>query len=258
MQVSEPLPFIPPPPMTPPPVSGGLLFDDAPGAQISYPDASVVRFVVLRGPVLEGTAFDLPEGRVHIGRTGELAMSADSLMAPRHAAIERFGEQVKIDDIAGPGGCFLRIREPTTVLSGEVIFAGEQYLLVRSGQDIPTDPASAYAPPETFGTPLPAPRLHVTQLLAGGLPGRVVSTDRDQLTIGREGCDLSFPQDRFLSGRHLRIDLLTDGGLKLTDVGSLNGTFVRITQAPLALNRGDEILVGSTLLRLEIRPAAEA
>ena len=260
MQISEPVPFIPPPPMGPAPdvQSGGLLFDDDLGAQISYPDASIVRFVVLRGPVLEGTAFELPEGRVQIGRTGDLAMSADSLMAPRHATVERFGEQVKLDDITGPGGCFLRIREPTTVSSGEVIFAGEQYLLVRAAHDIPTEPPSAYAPPETFGTPLPAPRLHVTQLLAGGLPGRVVSTDREQLTVGREGCDLSFPQDRFMSGRHLRIDLLPDGGLNLTDVGSLNGTFVRVAEAPVALHRGDEILIGSTLLRLEIKPAGEA
>ncbi len=261
MTISEQLPFIPPPPPfgpAPKEPSGGLLFDDPPGAQISYPDASVVRLVVLRGPVLEGTAFDLPEGRVHIGRSGDLAMSADSLMAPRHVAVERFGEQVKLDEITGSGGVFLRIREPTQVLSGEVIFAGEQYLLVRTGQDIPTDPPSAYAPPETFGTPLPAPRVHVTQLLAGGLPGRVVSTDRDQLTVGREGCDLSFPQDRFMSGRHLRIDLAADGGLTLTDVGSLNGTFVRLTQTPVALTRGDEVLIGSTLLRLEIKPASEA
>ena len=260
MQKSEPQPFIPPPPpMGPAPDENGagLMFGDDAGAQISYPDASIVRFVVLRGPVLEGTAFELPEGRASIGRAGELAMSADTLMAPRHAVVDRFGEQVRIDEITGPGGCFLRIREPTPVQSGEVIFAGEQYLLVRSAEDIPTEPASAYAPPETFGTPLPPPRLHVTQLLAGGLPGRVVSTDRELLTVGREGCDMSFPQDRFMSGRHLRIDLLPGDALKLTDVGSLNGTFIRIGDTPLQLRRGDEILIGSTLLRLEITAAAE-
>ncbi len=260
MNISDKFTAVPAPPPGPAPVEPppGILFDDPLSAQISYPDASIVRFVVLRGPVLEGTAFELPEGRVHIGRAAELSMSADSLMAPRHVAIDRFGERVSVDEITGPGGCFLRIREPMSMLSGEVIFAGEQYLLVRSGQDIPTEPASAYAPPETFGTPLPAPRLHVTQLLAGGVPGRVVSTDREQLTVGREGCDLSFPQDRFMSGRHLRIDLLPDGSLQVTDVGSLNGTFERLTQTPALLRRGDEILIGSTLLRLEIRAAEEA
>ena len=260
MHISEVQPFAPPPPPTgpAPDESGGLMFGDDVGAQISYPDASIVRFVVLRGPVLEGTVFELPEGRVHIGRSAELAMSADSLLAPRHAAVERFGERVSLDEITGPGGCFLRIREPTATESGEVIFAGEQYLLVRTGEDIPVDQPGAYAPPETFGTPLPAPRLHVTQLLAGGLPGRVVSTDRETLTVGREGCDLSFPQDRFMSGRHLRIDLTPGGELKLTDVGSLNGTFVRVANTPMQLHRGDEVLLGSTLLRLEVKQVGEA
>ena len=259
--------FIPPPPPGPAPLSGSVPADDIDdelssalrdppfGAQISFPDATVVRLVVLRGPVVEGTAFDLPEGRVTIGRAGDLAMSADALMAPRHVALERFGDHVQLTDVLGPGGCFLRIREPATVLSGEVVFAGEQYLMIRTGQDVPSDPVGAYAPPETFGTPLPAPQMHVTQLLAGGLPGRVVSTDRDVLTVGREGCDLSFPQDRFMSGRHLRLDMRPDGHLQLQDVGSLNGTFVRVTDLPQTLQKGDELLVGSTLLRLEIKPA---
>lgn len=255
MRPPEAAPFIPPPPSGPAPHTDDGMdpLGDMAGPVISYPDATLVRLVVLRGPVIEGTAFDLPEGRMPIGRSGDLPMSADSLMAPRHVAVERFGDEVALSEVMGPGGCFVRIREPASVLPGEVIFAGEQYLLIRAGEDVPAEPAGADAPPETFGTPLPAPLMHVTQLLAGGLPGRVVSTDRDVLTVGREGCDLSFPQDRFMSGRHLRLDLLPDGRLQLQDVGSLNGTFVRVTTLPHALQKGDEILVGSTLLRLEIR-----
>lgn len=258
MRTSEPSPFIPPPPPGPAPDPQLSSFDAfEPGPKIVYPDAMIVRFIVLRGPVVEGTVFDIPEGRVHVGRVGELAMTADALMAPRHVVLERNGEEVVLSEVLGPGGCFLRIREPTPILSGEVVFAGEQYLLVRASEDVPTETPGAFAPPEVFGTPLPAPRLHVTQLLAGGLPGRVVSTDRDTLTIGREGCDMSFPQDRFMSGRHLRLDQLPDETLQLNDIGSLNGTFVRITEPPVTLRRGDEILVGSTLLRLEIKAIDE-
>ena len=98
-------------------------------------------------------------------------------------------------------------------------------------------------------------KLHVTQLLAGGLPGRVASTDREQVTIGREGCDLSFPQDRFLSGRHLRLELAEQELIQVVDIGSLNGTFVRVQTLPVRLRHGEELLAGSTLLRLEVTPA---
>ena len=105
-------------------------------------------------------------------------------------------------------------------------------------------------PEETFGTPLPPPLLHVTQLLAGGLPGRVASTDRPSLSIGRENCDLSFPQDRFMSGRHVRIEREADA-LSVIDVGSLNGTFAPVTRTPVALEIGDEVMVGNVLFRID-------
>jgi pSer/pThr/pTyr-binding forkhead associated (FHA) protein len=94
--------------------------------------------------------------------------------------------------------------------------------------------------------------LHVTQLLGRGLPGRVFSTDRDVVSIGREGADLSFPHDRFMSGRHARIEIGHGGLLQVIDSGSLNGTFVRVQRLPHRLQTGDEILCGSMLFRVEI------
>lgn len=211
------------------------------------------RLIVLRGAVSEGTGFELSEGRNSVGRSGDLAFPSDPLMAAQHIVIVKDGEAVELTTVLGPAGCFRRIREPVRVQSGEVVFAGEQYLLPRLGEDVAAETVSGDdLPAETFGTPLPAPRLHVTQLLAGGLPGRVVSTDKDVLTVGREGCDMSFPQDRFMSGRHLRIEA-TAAGIQVLDVGSLNGTFVRLAQTPVRLAKGDELLVGGMLFRVDIR-----
>jgi len=213
-----------------------------------------VRLVVLRGAVPEGTGYELRAGRSTIGRTGELAFPGDPLISARHAVVERLGDQLDLVEVPGQAGLFRRMREPASVRSGDVIFAGEQYLLLRAGADVPFDQVQAVdLPPETFGTPLPPPRLHVTQLLAGGLPGRVVSTDRDVLTVGREGCDLSFPQDRFMSGRHMRVELQPSGMIQVVDVGSLNGTFARAVDLPTKLHKGDELLVGSMLFRLDMR-----
>ena len=212
-----------------------------------------IKFVVLRGAVSEGATIEIPVGSNAIGRQGELAFPGDVLLAPRHVVLDRSPETVDVVGIPGPSGVFRRLREPTLVRSGDVVFAGEQYLLVRTGDHVPhDDPPPGDVPPETFGTPLPAPKLHVTQLLIGGLPGRVVSTDKDLLTVGREGADISFPQDRFMSGKHMRFESTPTGHVQIVDVGSLNGTFVRINRLPARLHKGDEILVGSLLFRVDI------
>lgn len=232
----------------PPPPSG-----PAPVIAISS-SRTAIRLIVLRGAVAEGTAYDLKEGLQAMGRQGDLAFPGDALMASRHVVFQRIGDAADVAEVPGPTGCFRRIRQPEVIESGAVIFAGEQYLLVRRGDDVPAETVDGdNLPPEVFGTPLPAPHLHITQLLLGGLPGRVVSTDRDVLTVGREGCDLSFPQDRFLSGRHLRCEMLSDGTIQIVDVGSLNGTFVRCENLPYRIEKGDELLVGQMLFRADIR-----
>lgn len=239
--------FVPPPPAGPAPVAETV---PPPSAQ-----RYVVRLVVLRGAVAEGTGYELKPGRTVVGRSGDVAFTADTLMSPQHAVFQRQGDQLDLTEVPGQGGVFRRLREPVQVASGAIVFAGEQYLLLRTGEDVPVEqPEGLELPAETFGTPLPPPRLHVTQLLAGGLPGRVVSTDRDVLTVGREGCDLSFPQDRFMSGRHLRIQLSATGEIEVVDVGSLNGTFGRVGALPARLGKTDELLIGSMLFRVDIRP----
>lgn len=231
--------FIPPPPSGPAPIE-----------PLTPRNAQLM---VLRGPVSEGTAFQLPLGVSSLGRQGDLAFADDPQLASPHVIFDRSPETLDITGIPGAAGVFRRLREPTLIRSGDVVFAGEQYLLVRLGDQAPSDPLPAgQLPAETFGTPLPPPRLHVTQLLHGGLPGRVVSSDREMLTVGRDNADLSFPQDRFMSGKHLRFEVAASGHIQVIDVGSLNGTFVRVTRLPTRLHRGDEILVGSMLFRVDL------
>jgi pSer/pThr/pTyr-binding forkhead associated (FHA) protein len=68
--------------------------------------------------------------------------------------------------------------------------------------------------------------------------------------IGREGGDLNFPGDLFMSAAHARIE---EKGSKmvLTDLNSRNGTYVRL-KAEKELAHGDYLFVGRKLLRVEI------
>jgi len=72
-----------------------------------------------------------------------------------------------------------------------------------------------------------------------------------EITIGRSPTNNIFIKDKNVSRVHCQI-VVTEKGCVLTDLQSTNGTFVngeRITERLLKV--GDEIRVGTTLLRLE-------
>ena len=77
-----------------------------------------------------------------------------------------------------------------------------------------------------------------------------VCTSDPVLTIGREGCDLNFEQDRFISRNHARIEFREDSVL-LRDLDSRNGTYFRLKEA-VPLSHGDQIFIGRQLLRVEL------
>jgi pSer/pThr/pTyr-binding forkhead associated (FHA) protein len=116
------------------------------------------------------------------------------------------------------------------------------------------------APP----TPLPgrpAPRTarpggtaRLTTIRADGLPGTVHALEEPEAVFGRTEGSIRVADDPGVSPRHARFTL-RDGVLAVEDLGSLNGTFLRI-RAPSRLGVGAELRVGRQLLRLEPRAPA--
>ena len=83
----------------------------------------------------------------------------------------------------------------------------------------------------------------------------VVTMTKPELTIGKlDECDLVIADDDYVSRRHARL-FRSDGMVFLEDMGSANGTFLRVRR-PIVLELGDEILVGTAVLQLEdsVRP----
>ena len=88
------------------------------------------------------------------------------------------------------------------------------------------------------------------QILQGGAQAMVVCARSNGLQIGREGGDLNFPGDLYMSASHCKLEE-QGGKLTLTDLNSRNGTYVRLrTERELA--HGDYLFVGRKLLRIEI------
>jgi len=76
--------------------------------------------------------------------------------------------------------------------------------------------------------------------------------DNREITLGRSPTNNIFIRDKNVSRVHCQI-VVTEKGCILTDLQSTNGTFVNGEQAAeCELSVGDEIRIGTTLLRLEL------
>jgi len=93
------------------------------------------------------------------------------------------------------------------------------------------------------------PRLVAVQ---GPYAGTIYALDADAVSIGREETNaISFPQDSAVSRKHARIEK-ADGGIKIVDEGSSNGTFVNgVKVSDQVLSPGDEVQIGTTRMRFE-------
>ncbi|TPV95018.1 MAG: FHA domain-containing protein [Myxococcales bacterium FL481] len=123
------------------------------------------------------------------------------------------------------------------------------------GADVP--PRGPARPDDTlFPGVRPAGQPSVFIVLVGrdGSEGRAIPIP-SAVVLGRRGADEAFPDDQFVSPRHVRVVPLR-GGVRLVDLESRNGVFVRIG-APVPVYPGDSFLLGHQLLRLDGMAADE-
>lgn len=97
-----------------------------------------------------------------------------------------------------------------------------------------------------------APRFRVTTVRSDGTAGVSFSLDKDEVLCGRSEGEVRLADDPTVSPRHARF-LQAGGVLRVEDVGSVNGTFVRLKE-PRHLSLGEEFRLGRQLLRLEPLP----
>jgi pSer/pThr/pTyr-binding forkhead associated (FHA) protein len=176
---------------------------------------------------------------------GEIRMADDPFLSPRHARFTVRDGRAWIEDLGSANGTFLRLREPLRLLSGDEIRIGRQLLRLEPQPRGVAEPEVNRA----WGSPDPGNALRLVQLLDGGGEGEVFPLRPGANHLGREAGDITFPADRYVSGRHARIDV-SGAEAKLTDVGSSNGTYVRIREV-VEIATGDQVLVGMQLLRVD-------
>jgi pSer/pThr/pTyr-binding forkhead associated (FHA) protein len=208
------------------------------------------RLVVIKGEGGDGITYHL-SGTTHVvGRSvGDITFAEDVFLSPEHGKFTVQSGRLFVQDLSNNNGVFVRIKRPTPLDHGDSFLVGEQLLEVDSAPlpDYAAGPDGTYF----YGSLRPNGAFRVIQKLAGGGEGLVKSANDTTLSMGREGNDLDFPEDRFISGHHAKLDLSDDAKVLLTDTGSRNGTFVRIKGAQ-ELFHGDYLFVGQQLFRVEI------
>ncbi|MEY2667757.1 MAG: hypothetical protein RJA59_395 [Pseudomonadota bacterium] len=208
--------------------------------------AAPYRLVLVRHDGMPGASHPLDREVTICGRRdGDLLLPEDGSVSPRHAAITVREGRVRVEDLGSASGTFLRLRTPRSLTFGDEIRLGRQLLRL---EPMPRPVATA-APGVPWGSNDPGYRARLVQLLEGGGLGEVTPLRAGASTIGRETGEVSFPGDRYVSGRHARIDV-GEAAVTLTDLGSSNGTFVRVG-GPTEIGAGDQLLLGMQLLRVE-------
>ena len=220
------------------------------------PEPGKATLVLERGAGFEGAVFRLSGQEVGAGRTqGAILFPDDGSLAPLHATFLYRDDQLHLRDEGSSGGTFLRLRGLSIPLKpGDLFALGDR--LLRFGGLLPAAPPPPSDGTRRLGSPRPnGLAAFVEERLDGGATGRVWLRAGPSLTLGRAGCAINLGDDPFLSQAHAEIVLDSDGNAKLRDLGSSNGTFVRLPpRAERELQDGDVLRIGREVLRVVCGP----
>jgi len=212
--------------------------------------------VLERGAGFEGAVFRLSGDELGAGRTqGVILFPDDDSLAPLQATFLYRDGRLLVRDEGSPSGSYLRLRGLSVPLKpGEFFALGDR--LLRYVGILPPPPPPPSDGTRRLGSPRP-PGLAVLveERLEGGGPGRVWLRPGPSVTLGRAGCSVNLGDDPYLSQAHAEIVVDPDGTAKLRDLGSSNGTFVRLPpRSERELRDGDVLRLGREVLRVVSGP----
>jgi pSer/pThr/pTyr-binding forkhead associated (FHA) protein len=174
----------------------------------------------------------------------EVKLDQDAFIAPVHAVFRFEGQQLVIEDLGSVNGVFLAFKERRLEAGGELRL-GRQRIRI----DWLPEHGGIVGPEPVFGSPDPGYVARAVQLLEGGAEGDVFPLRNGENVVGRAAGDITFPHDGYISSKHATIGI-SGRSISVKDLGSANGTFVRIAKtAHIAV--GDLLLIGEQILRID-------
>lgn len=243
------------------------------------------RLVVIAKSGADGPSY--PIGDVlDVGRTeGQIIVGEDPYLSPRHVRIAWTGSKLVLRDLASTNGVYVRLVAARDMNAGsagkqalkqgsaddkvpgevavplhdqDLILVGQQVLRFESATagskgDAGFGPATEHGT-LLFGSPAAPRYARLSQRTVEGVTRDVYYVRKVETVLGRESGDVVFTEDPFLSRRHAAIRVLDPaaGAFALVDLGSSNGSFLRI-RGEIDLVAGDHFRVGQQLFRVDLQ-----
>jgi pSer/pThr/pTyr-binding forkhead associated (FHA) protein len=218
-------------------------------AVAAAPQRSVARakLILIQPDGSEGEAFPLEDGSTLIGRSTGGIFANDAYLSPEHSEFRFEGDQLVVKDMESLNGIYIRVEAevPIELFDGSVFRVGQEILRFEA----PTAPDPAPDGTQLMGSPHQGFLGRVCLVIGRETTGNCFPIPPAGIHLGRERGDVVFPEDGYVSGLHCRIHSEV-GHVFLTDLGSSNGTFVRVLNESF-VPKGTFVLMGQQLFRAD-------
>jgi pSer/pThr/pTyr-binding forkhead associated (FHA) protein len=215
----------------------------APAADVA---GGMLTLTALRADGSEAGTFQLAGSKGAIGRETGGIFAGDSYLSPRHATFRPAGPgKIAVKDEGSLNGVYKKLGRdaPVELRPNEIFRIGQEIIRFEplNGQAASSDGV------ERLGAPSKGYVGRIALVIGRDETGNAFPIPESGVHLGRERGDVLFPEDGYVSGLHCRLSW--DGSrLFLTDLGSSNGTFIRISEAEA--QTGDVLLMGQQLFRV--------
>jgi pSer/pThr/pTyr-binding forkhead associated (FHA) protein len=227
---------------------GGAASRSVPAPAPAAAPAGSIILTALRADGSEAGTFALPSANITVGRDTGGIFAGDSYLSPRHATFRHVANRLHVKDEGSLNGVYKKLmRDAPVELQPNDVF--------RIGQEIiryePLNPLPASADGvERLGAPSKGYVGRIALIIGRDTTGNAFPVPEAGVHLGRERGDVLFPEDGYVSGLHCHLEWQS-GRLTLTDLGSSNGTFIRLREEVEVAN-GDVLLMGQQLFRINM------
>jgi pSer/pThr/pTyr-binding forkhead associated (FHA) protein len=209
---------------------------------------AAMALTALRADGSEAGTFQLPGGGGTVGRETGGIFAGDSYLSPRHATFRASGPgRAAVKDEGSLNGVYKKLtREvPVELRPHDVFRIGQEIIKYEplTSQPVASDGV------ERLGAPSKGYIGRIALVIGREETGNAFPIPEGGVHLGRERGDILFPEDGYVSGLHCRLSWDGDK-LFLTDLGSSNGTFIRVAETEV--RSGDVLLMGQQLFRIAL------
>lgn len=193
----------------------------------------------------EGGVHELQLGANRIGRNYGALFENDGYLSPVHAEISlQPNGSGRVRDLESLNGVFVKMTQEEELVSGQIVRIGQELLRFEFiGQPEPSPDGT-----ELMGSPNPGYWGKLIVIIGRDVTGAVFPLLGESVALGRERGEINFPDDGYVSGLHARV-ILRDGRAFLSDLGSSNGTFIKVN-GERAIGHDSFVLLGQQLFRI--------